>query len=177
MEAATDYVNGTRKNIRNDKPIIGIYNINKEGSGDMYYKGGNMIHTIRHSINNDKLFREILRGLNKDFYHQTVTTQQIENYISAKAKFNYSNVFDQYLRNTKIPRLEFYFEGTKVFYRWANCVNGFNLPLSLYDDSSWIKITPTTEWKSKRVSELDKRLFDVKLIERGYYVSASQVEK
>jgi aminopeptidase N len=176
-EAATDYVNGTRKNIRNVSPIIGIYNVNKEGSGDMYYKGGNMIHTIRHSMNDDKLFREILRGLNKEFYHQTVATQQIENYISAKAKFDYSKVFDQYLRNTKIPKLEFYVEGKKVFYRWTNCVEGFNLPLLLLNGSTSLRIEPTAEWKSKRISEADKKLFDLRVIERGYYVSVAQVEK
>ena len=176
-EAATDYVNGTRNGIRNDKPIIGTYNVNKEGSGDMYPKGGNMIHTIRHSINNDKLFREILRGLNKEFYHQTVTTQQIENYISAKAKFNYSKVFDQYLRNTKIPQFEFYFENDKVFYRWANCVDGFNLPLSLANETAKLKIFPSAKWASKSLTEQDKKLFDAKLIERGYYVSAWEVKK
>jgi aminopeptidase N len=105
-DAATEYVVGTRKGIRNDRPIIGTYNVNKSGSGDMYPKGGNMLHTIRHSINDDKLFREILRGLNKTFYHQTVTTQQVENYISEKAKRNFSKVFDQYLRTTQIPTLE-----------------------------------------------------------------------
>jgi aminopeptidase N len=174
-EAATDYVNGTRKNIRNVSPIIGIYNVNKEGSGDMYYKGGNMIHTLRHSMNDDKLFREILRGLNKEFYHQTVTAQQIENYISAKAKFDYSKVFDQYLRNTKIPKLEFYFDGKKVFFRWINCVDGFNLPLSLSDGKAGLRIEPTTKWQSKRLAEGEKKLVTTNLLERAYYISTSLI--
>ncbi len=59
-------------NIRNDRPIIGIYNVNYEGSGDMYYKGGNMLHTLRQILNDDEKWRDILRGLNKDFYHQVV---------------------------------------------------------------------------------------------------------
>ena len=77
---------GIRKNIANDIPIIGPYGVNKEGSGDMYYKGGNMLHTIRQVINNDTIFRKILRGLNKTFYHQTVTTKQVEDYISKQCK-------------------------------------------------------------------------------------------
>jgi hypothetical protein len=38
-EAGFEYVRGIRKNIQNDKPIIGHYNVNNEGSSDMYYKG------------------------------------------------------------------------------------------------------------------------------------------
>ncbi|MBI1769294.1 MAG: M1 family metallopeptidase [Bacteroidetes bacterium] len=172
-EAATEYVVGTRKGIRNDKPIIGAYNVNKSGSGDMYPKGGNMLHTIRHSINDDELFREILRGLNKTFYHQTVTTQQIENYISGKAKRNYSKVFDQYLRTTQIPALEYYIERNKVFYRWTNCVKGFDLSLILTNGKT--RITPTEKWLQAKLKEA--QLFDPSAIEKMYYVKTALVKK
>jgi hypothetical protein len=36
--AGFEYVRGIRKNIQNDKPIIGHYNVNNEGSSDMYYR-------------------------------------------------------------------------------------------------------------------------------------------
>ena len=80
--AGADYVIGTRRNILNDRPIIGTYGANREGSGDMYPKGGNMLHTIRQIVNDDAKWRSILQGLNKDFWHQTVTTQQVESYMS-----------------------------------------------------------------------------------------------
>ncbi|HCW07994.1 MAG TPA: peptidase M1 [Cytophagales bacterium] len=165
-DAATEYVVGTRRGIRNDKPIIGVYNVNEEGSGDMYPKGGNMLHTIRHSINDDKLFREILRGLNKTFYHQTVTTQQIENFISEKSKMNFSKVFDQYLRNTQIPTLEYYTEKGKIFFRWTNCVNGFDLSIILKDGS---RINPTEKWQSQKLIEP----IDTAYIEKMFYVKTS----
>lgn len=79
LEAGNDYVIGTRKQIQNDIPIIGPYGVNKRGSGDMYYKGGNMIHTIRQLINDDEKFRMILRGLNEKFNHATVTTDRWKN--------------------------------------------------------------------------------------------------
>ena len=103
VEAGNDYVIGTRKNIQNDIPVIGSYGVNQEGSGDMYYKGGNLLHTIRQVINDDEKFRQILRGLNKDFYHQTVDSKQVEAYISEKSGIDLSKVFDQYLRTTVIP--------------------------------------------------------------------------
>jgi aminopeptidase N len=137
-----DYVIGSRKNIRNDSTIIGTYNANRSGSSDMYYKGGNMLHTIRHIINNDEKWRGILQGLNKDFRHQTVTTQQIENYISQKSGIDLSKVFDQYLRSTKIPLLQYKIEGNKVSYKWSNVNAGFAMPIRVNVNGKEIALNP-----------------------------------
>jgi aminopeptidase N len=144
---ANEYIIGLRKNIANDKPIIGKYNVNNEGSGDMYYKGANMLHTLRQILNNDEKWREILRGLNKDFYHQTVTTQQIEAYLSQKFNRNLTPIFNQYLRDIRIPKLEYRLEKRKLSYRWVNCVEGFDMPVKCYinDQEKWLN--PTADWK------------------------------
>lgn len=156
-EAATDYIVGVRKNVQNDKPIIGKYGVNNEGSGDMYYKAGNMIHTIRQIINDDTLFRSILRGLNKDFYHQTVTGAQIEDYINKKSGKDFSKVFQQYLNTTDIPALEYKKEKGKLWYRWTNCVEGFDMPVKVYNDKNELQfIFPTATFQSapKTISEI-----------------------
>ena len=70
-EAGATYVKGTRVNILKDKPIIGSYGVNKRGSNDMYFKGANMLHTLRQIVNNDAKWRKVLRGLSAQFYHQT----------------------------------------------------------------------------------------------------------
>lgn len=172
IEAGNDYVIGTRNNIANDIPIIAPYNVNREGSGDMYYKGGNMIHTIRHVINNDEKFRQILRGLNKTFYHQTVTTQQIEDYINKQTGINFSKVFDQYLRTTQIPVLEYKIKGRTVTYRWSNCVTGFNMPVKFFaGKEQWLK--PTQKWQSISFADwLDAKQFKV---DRNFYITAKQL--
>lgn len=146
-EAGNAYNRGLRKNIQNKTPIIGSYGVNEEPQGtDEYYKGGNMIHTIRQVIDNDSLFREILRGLNKTFYHQTVSARQIEEYISLHAKKDFSKVFDQYLRTTQVPVLEYKQDGHTVSYRWANCVKGFNMPVKInFKGVRWIR--PTASWQ------------------------------
>ena len=130
-QAGQEYVHGTRKAIQNDEPIIGTYNVNKEGSGDMYYKGGNMLNMIRTIINNDDKWREILRGLNKTFYHQTVTTEDIVNYINKQSGLNLTPVFDQYLRYKNIPTLEFRFQDKQLLARWIADVNGFAMPVKI----------------------------------------------
>ncbi|HLV40205.1 M1 family metallopeptidase [Xanthomarina sp.] len=146
-EAASEYVIGVRKNIVNDIPIIGPYNVNKEGSGDMYYKGANMLHTLRQMVNDDEKWRDILRGLNKTFYHQTVTTEQIENYISEQSGMNLTAFFNQYLRDIRIPTLEYTIEDNELKYRWINIVENFDMPLkiSIDDQEQWIY--PNAKWK------------------------------
>ncbi len=145
-EAGAAYVKGTRSKIQNDRPIIGVYNVNSEGSGDMYYKGGNMLHTIRQVINDDEKWRNIIRGLGKEFYHQTVTTQQIEQYISAQSGRDLSKVFDQYLRDTKIPVLEYEVKDHTFRFRWNNVVNGFDMPMRVWIGGKATWINPMQRW-------------------------------
>ena len=175
-DAADAYNAGIRRGIKNDKPVVAKYNVNDQGSGDMYPKPSNMLHAIRHGLDNDELFRQVLRGLNKTFYHQTVTTRQVENYISKNLKFDYSKVFDQYLRTIQIPEFDFYFspDKKKVFYRYSNCVKGFNLPLTLKSRAAKIKIIPSEQWKSLLLKENETELFEKAAIEKKYYVNAVQ---
>lgn len=147
-KASNEYVIGTRKNIRNDKPIIGHYNVNNSGSGDMYYKGSNMLHTLRQVVNDDEKWRAILTGLNTDFYHQTVNTKQIEDYISKKMNLNLTPFFTQYLRTTKIPVLEYKIDNKRVLYRWRNTVKDFSIPIKVFANSNAHWITPTKKWKN-----------------------------
>lgn len=167
-DAASEYVRGTRKAIQNDIPIIGVYGVNQEGSGDMYYKGANMIHTLRTWMNNDEKFRQMLRGLNKEFYHQTVTTEQIENYIAKFSGLNLNAFFNQYLRTVKIPTLELKQNGNKVEYRYTNVVDGFAMPLRLKD--SEVTINPTTDWQTINNSTITKAI-DV-TINPNYYIDS-----
>jgi len=155
------YLQGLRGNIQNDKPIIGTYGIRNEGSGDMYPKGANMIHTIRQIINNDEKFRQILRGLNKDFYHQTVTTKQIEDYFIQKSGIDLKSIFDQYLTTIKIPTLEYKQNGNQLTYKWTNVVPNLKLPIRLADGQE-LKPTEqnqTTTLKSDQPVEFDKNYY------------------
>ncbi|HEX7844384.1 MAG TPA: M1 family metallopeptidase, partial [Chitinophagaceae bacterium] len=145
-KAGDEYLQGIRNNIANDKPLIGPYGVNKEGSSDMYNKGASLLHTIRQVIDDDSLFRKILRGLNQEFRHKTTNSKDVEAYMSKQSGKDLSKIFDQYLRTIKIPALEYKIQGDKISYRWNNCVNGFNMPVRLEKSGEWLK--PTSEWKS-----------------------------
>ena len=165
-EASNAYVTGTRKNIQNDKPIIGNYNVNNSGSSDMYYKGANMLHTLRQIIDNDKKWRSILVGLNKDFYHQTVTTLQIENYIDKYFEIDLKPFFNQYLRTIKVPTLDYKLENNNLLYKWSNVVDGFSIPIKVFINSSSQWIRPTSRWK-KLLSDKKINSFSV---DNNFYI-------
>jgi aminopeptidase N len=170
-EAGYSYVRGIRKNIQNDKPIIGKYDVNNEGSSDMYYKGANMLHTLRQIVNDDEKWRTILRGLNSTFYHQTVTTKQIEDYLSTEVGLDLNTFFNQYLRDTRIPTLEYYFKDKVLGFRWANCVEGFNMPIkvSINGEEKWIK--PLTTWEQEAITLENPKL----LIDKNFYVAGFDI--
>ncbi len=168
-QAGQEYVHGTRMAIQNDRPIIGPYNVNKEGSGDMYYKGGNMLNMIRTIINDDEKWRSILRGLNKTFYHQTVTYDQVVNYINEQAGKDLSPVFDQYLHYKNIPILNFMYMRGKLYCRWIADAKGFNMPVRVrIKGGDYQFITPTTEFKPVEIADATKDNIEVDTF--NYYV-------
>lgn len=147
-KAAGDaYCQGTRLLIQNDIPIIGKYGVNVEGSGDMYYKGGNLVHLIRQLYGDDERFRQLLRNMQRDLSGKPTTTRAVEAYISRHLGRDLSKVFDQYLRTTQIPQFDYRIEGGELRYRWKNCIEGFNMPLRVFDATGtahWLN--PTTQW-------------------------------
>ncbi|MBT8393437.1 MAG: M1 family metallopeptidase [Bacteroidia bacterium] len=147
-KAASEYVIGKRRSIQNDIPIIGTYNVNNRGSGDMYNKGANMLHTLRQLLEDDEKWRNILRGLNKTFYHQTVTSKQIEDYLSKETKIDLTEFFDQYLRDTRIPTLEYSISNNILKYRYINIVEKFDMPIQVTIDGKEQWIFPNAEWKT-----------------------------
>lgn len=171
-EASSEYVIGTRLNIANDKPIIGPYGVNQRGSKDMYYKGSNMLHTLRQVVNDDALWRKVLRGLNEEFYHQTVTTEDIEQYISLQTNLDLQSFFDQYLRDYRVPILEYNIREGVLFTRWANCNEEFDMPVKIIVDNvleAWIK--PTTIWNQ---AQLDTSVGSIAVVP-DFYVATMNV--
>ena len=168
-EASAAYVIGTRANVQNDKPIIGDYNVNSEGSGDMYYKGANMLHTLRQLIEDDDKWRQILRGLNSTFYHQTVTTKQIEDYISEQTQIDLTAFFNQYLRDVRIPTFEYKIEDGELVYRYTNIVNGFDMPIQIEIDGKSEWLYPEAQWKKKPIESNNLK------IDSDFYIDSEKL--
>jgi aminopeptidase N len=174
-KAGAEYVVGDRSHISNDEPIIGVYGVNNEGSSDMYSKGESLLHTIRQLVEDDSRWRGILRGLGRTFRHQTVSSRQIEDYITRQSGLPLAKVFDQYLRTTRIPTLEYRLEGNTLSYRWTNVVPGFAMPVKVTtagDGPGWI--SPTGTWKTTTISVARPEDFRV---DENFYVVAKDLLK
>jgi aminopeptidase N len=163
-KAGTEYIIGSRRNIKNDAPIVAPYGVNAEGSGDMYYKGGSMLHMMRQIVNDDEKWRGVLRGIQSTFRHQTVTGAQIQAYINQKSGIDFSKVFQQYLTTTKIPVLEYKNTNDGTAYRWTNVVAGFAMPVKA--NGAWL--TPTEAWTSTAKA-------DTIVVDPSFYVQVKRV--
>jgi aminopeptidase N len=172
-EAGARYLVGLRQNVQNDQPVTGPYGVNREGSGDMYYKASNMLHTMRQVIGDDERWRGILRGLNQTFRHQTVTGRMVQEYINRESGINFDKVFEQYLTTTQIPVLEYRISDGTLAYRWANAVPGFDLPVKVaLSDSGYETIRPTASWQTVRLRLSNPASFKV---DENYYVEPRNV--
>ncbi|MCB2376540.1 M1 family metallopeptidase [Hymenobacter sp. BT635] len=146
--AGQEYLHGQRRNIQNDGPIIGPYGVNREGSGDMYDKGSNLLNMVRTIVNDDQKWRQMLRGLGQQFYHQTVTTEQIVGYLNQQSGLNLTKVFDQYLRHGSIPTLEIRQENNQLLARWVSDVPDFDMPVRVrVKGGQYGFIRPTTRFQ------------------------------
>lgn len=161
-KAGLAYLHGNRQRILNDKPLLGPYGVNEEGSSDMYLKGGVFLNMLRTLIDDDEKWRQILRGLNKTFYHQTVNYEDIVHYISQQSGKNLAPVFAQYIQHTNIPVLEFRFQDSKVYVRWIADVEDFSMPVKIRSKGSEYQfITPTREWTATDITGLTKDNLEV----------------
>ena len=172
-EAGAEYTRGLRDRIKNESPITGKYGLNDEGSGDMYYKGNNMLHTIRQIVDNDSTWKSILRGLQQTFRHQTVDASEVERYIIRHSGKDLDDLFDQYLHYTDIPVLQYYIENDYMYYRWKADIPHFNMPLKvMLDDEGYSFIYPTsTRWKRSKLHLEDSEF----KVDPNFYVKTDSV--
>jgi aminopeptidase N len=171
--AGTAYNAGNRRTVQNDRPIVGPRGVNAEGSGDMYSKGGNMLHTIRQLVNDDERFRGILRGLNATFRHQTVTGAQVQRYIAQQSGLDLDRVFAQYLTTRDVPVLEYRVDTGAVAYRWSGVLPGFDMPVRVsVGRQPFQLLRPTAEWQTTPLPAGAPR--EVR-VDDGFYVVARDV--
>jgi hypothetical protein len=150
--------------------------VNEEGSGDMYPKGANLIHTIR-AIVGDSTFRAMLLEMNRRFRHSLVTSAEVEAFIigfSARTKALLNpGIFDQYLRTTKVPVLEWCLWKGRLYARWSNTVPGFEMPVRAGVSGESDLLFAGTAWRSFAMTKHAAQL----QVDPKWYVSARAVGK
>src|SRR4051812_9176230 len=168
------YTIGQRHIIQNDAPIVGHFGVNSEGSGDMYDKGGSMLHTIRQIIHDDEKWRSILRGIQSTFGKKTVSGTQIFDYINTQSGINFDKVFAQYLYTARVPNFEYDIQNGVLWYRWTNVIPGFDMPVRAHVMEGGDQlIRPTEHWKSMPL-DIGPSAFTV---DNNFYVNVVKVIK
>lgn len=156
-DAANEYVQGLRRNIRNDRPMIGPYGVNKEGSGDMYPKGANLVHMVR-QILGDSVFKGMLREMNRRFRHSIVTSAEIEAFVDGHTPMDLRPMFDLYLRDTRTPTLEWGRHKGRIHMRWSGVDADFHMPLAftISGDGRMEQLGTTWDMTNERVGRKDR---------------------
>ncbi|AWM14897.1 peptidase M1 [Flavobacterium sediminis] len=155
-EAAMKYINGQGFNVQNDRPVIGQYGVNNEGSGDMYYKGALLLNTLRHVINDDAKWWKLLHDYSEHFKKQIIDTDQVVAYFNEKSGMNLTPIFNQYLKTTQIPELVYKTDGNYFYYRWDNVNADFNMPVDIEYNRKKVRLYPTTQEQKIKLRKLKK---------------------
>ncbi len=167
-EKAQKYMNGMKQNVSNDEPIIGPFGVNKEGSGDMYYKGALLLNTLRHVIKNENLWWKILLDYSNTFRHKIIDTGTVINFFNTESGMDLTPIFNQYLRYTTIPELLIRINKNKLEYRWTASESKFNMPIDIKVNGKEIRIQPTLEWEISSIKI--KSLDEVEVLTNDFYV-------
>lgn len=175
-EKAVTYLNGVRKTmIENDRPIIGDYGVNSEGSGDMYYKGANMLLTLRSVIANDTKWWKLLKSFSTSFRHRITNTEEVVSFFTDHLRhydFDVKAFFDQYLRYATLPELQLKAENGQVYYRWQADETDFDIPVAVTVNGESQRLHPTKYWqKVKDVTDLN----NLKVDQRNFYINVTKL--
>src|SRR5690606_13945386 len=153
--------------LSNSSTIIGNYGVNSEGSGDMYFKGANLLNTIRSIFNDDELWWETLKDYTLTYRHKIIDTQTTESFFDAAIETDLQPVFDQYLRHTALPELQFRKKGKSISYRWKADVEDFKMPVDVFINGKEVRLQPTYNWQKLEVKL--KNMEDIKVSDLEFY--------
>ncbi|EKT4508550.1 M1 family metallopeptidase [Flavobacterium psychrophilum] len=172
-EKSQIYINGLKDNVNNDQPIIGHYGVNKEGSGDMYYKGALILNTIRSIINDDSKWWALLLKYSKTYRHQIIDTKTVIDFFNQEAGLNLTPVFNQYLRYVSIPRLEFRHSRTKnqFEYAWKTNEPNFEMPIDLIFKNKKTRLIGTNKWQ--KVPFKMKNVLEIEVVKNKFYITTN----
>ncbi len=158
---AMKYVNGQAKNIRNDRPIIGQYGVNNEGSGDMYYKGSLLLNTLRHITANDEKWWSMLYNYSETFKKKIITSDTVIDYFNKASGMDLTPVFRQYLYTNQMPFFVYKVKGDNLYYYWENVIEDFNMPIDIGFEDKKIRLYPTLKEQKIKLKKLNKKSFQI----------------
>ncbi|MEL1248262.1 M1 family metallopeptidase [Flavobacterium helocola] len=169
---AMKYINGQAKNVRNDKPIIGQYGVNNEGSGDMYYKGSLLLNTLRHIIGDDEKWWKMVYDYSETFKKKIITSDTVIDYFNKASGTDLTPVFRQYLYTNQLPIFIYKIKGDYLYYSWDNVNEDFNMPIDIGFEDKKIRLKPTLKEQKIKLKKLSKKSFQI--YDNQFYVKIKE---
>ena len=169
---AMKYINGQAKNVRNDKPIIGQYGVNNEGSGDMYYKGSLLLNTLRHIIGDDEKWWKMVYDYSETFKKKIITSDTVIDYFNKASGTDLTPVFRQYLYTNQLPIFIYKIKGDYLYYSWDNVNEDFNMPIDIGFENKKIRLKPTLKEQKIKLKKLSKKSFQI--YDNQFYVKIKE---
>lgn len=165
-EKAMQYINGQSRMVENQKPIVGQFGVNfKPKSSDMYYKGALMLNTIRHIINNDEKWWQLILDYSNHFKHRIIEAKDVINFFTKESGINLKPVFEQYLYHSNLPELQIETTKKGFNYYWKTDVENFEMPVEVEINGQNIRLNPTSKpqfYKTKKKKENSVKVNDKK---------------
>lgn len=172
-DAAIKYVNALRASVSNSSPIIGVYGLNKEGNGDMYVKGMLFLNTLRHVVNNDSIWWEIIYAMAADkFYHRTTNYDEVVSFFNEKSGMDLTTLFNQYVKKKDIPVLKYSLKKCKkeveLSLRWETQTPNFTMPVEFVSEGEEFRVEVGAKEKKLKLKSdniefnTEKFYFDLK---------------
>ena len=169
---AMKYINGQAKNVRNDRPIIGQYGVNNEGSGDMYYKGALLLNTLRHIVADDEKWWKMLYNYSETFKKKIITSDTVIDYFNKASGMNLTPIFRQYLYTNQLPIFIYKIKGDYLYYSWDNVNEDFNMPIDINFEGKKIRLYPTLKDQKIKLKKLNKKSFQI--YDNQFYVKIKE---
>lgn len=175
-DRALDYIQAKIPTVENTTPLVGLYGVNREGSGDMYNKGMLMLNTLRTLVNDDELWYNLLKAIPLQFGYKTTSTSELVEFINTYTKADYSWFFNHYLFRENLPELEYRFikttAGLSLEYRINGTGNDFNMPIKVLANETPLQLMATPQWTSTPLPQgFHKKKDRIEIDERLYYIS------
>lgn len=171
-DKAMQYINGQRMNVMNDKPVIGIFGVNKQGSGDMYFKGSLMLNTLRHVINDDAKWWALILKYAETYKKKVIDTETVITFFNKESGMDLAPVFNQYLRYKNIPVLQLRINGNRFEYRWKTDVQNFAMPVEVAVEGKTLRLNATNNWQA---GEVVKNLESVEVAKKKFYIKTENL--
>ena len=172
-DKAMKYITGQQMSVANRKPVIGVFGVNKEGSGDMYYKGALMLNTLRHVLNDDEKWWKLIFDYSEHFRKKIIDTEAVVAFFNERTGMNLTPVFNQYLRHKDIPVLQLRLNGSDFEYRWKTDVPNFAMPVGVTVSNKEVRLNATNEWQTAGMTVTD--LKEVQIQRSKFYVKSERL--